>query len=167
MTGQPSLTVRPGRPDDVDWIVALESAPGQDRFIFQWDHDRHLAALGDDDVAYLVAEDEREGRVGYAILRGLASPERSIELMRVVVARPGGGVGRAFLRHIIDWAMAEQHAGRLWLDVFENNARARRVYDALGFEPERTVEEEGRPRRIQMAITAGRPGRTPSPGPSG
>ena len=133
------MELRPGIERDLDFILAQEALPGYDRFICPWPRARHEAAMQDPDKAYLIAEDGGE-RLGYAILAGLTSPHRSIGLWRVVVAAPGRGLGRRFIREIMAWAFDERAAHRLWLDVFDDNKRAEAVYRALGF------VEEGRPR---------------------
>jgi len=78
---------------------------------------------------------------GYVILRGLSEDSRSIELKRVVVATPGRGVGRRILTEILRIAFRELGAHRLFLDVFEDNARARHLYESLGFKQEGVMRE--------------------------
>ena len=127
---------------DIDFILAQEARPGFDRFIQPWSRERHEASLAEADKVYLIAEgaDPAGGPLGYAILVGFDAPDRCIGLWRVVVAEPGRGVGRAFIREIMAWVFDEKGAHRLWLDVFDDNKRAEAVYRALGF------VEEGRTR---------------------
>lgn len=79
--------------------------------------------------------------VGYAILSGLTSPNRSIELTRIVIAKPGLGYGKCALRIIIKKVFEEYNAHRFWLDVFEHNQRARYVYQSVGFQVEGVLRE--------------------------
>lgn len=78
-----------------------------------------------------------EGRAaGFVILSGLASENRSILIKRVAVSAPGRGHGREAMRLILRMAFGEYNAHRVWLDVYPENERARRVYRALGFQEE-------------------------------
>lgn len=78
---------------------------------------------------------------GFAILRGLTSPHRSIRLQRIAVAKPGKGLGRLMLAGVLECVFLELKAHRLWLDVFEANTRAQHVYESLGFQREGTLRE--------------------------
>ena len=66
---------------------------------------------------------------------------RSIEIMRIVVRTPGRGLGRQILEEVIRIAFEELSAHRLWLDVFEHNARAHHLYKSLGFVEEGVLRE--------------------------
>ena len=78
---------------------------------------------------------------GYLILRDVATPDRSIRLQRIVVATPGQGVGRQILRMLKTLAFQELRAHRLWLDVMEDNVRARHLYQSEGFKTEGMFRE--------------------------
>ena len=58
-----------------------------------------------------------------------------------MIAEPGQGVGRRALQAVIQKVFRELRAHRLWLDVFEDNNRARHVYRYLGFVEEGTLRE--------------------------
>jgi len=135
--------LRPATAGDIDFILDQEARPGLDRFISPWSRERHEAALAEPSKAYLVLEDgdAAGGPLGYAILSDLDSPDRSIALWRIVVAEPGRGIGKRFLRGVMAWAFEEKRAHRLWLDVAEDNPRAEAVYRALGFVEEGRMRE--------------------------
>jgi diamine N-acetyltransferase len=121
-------------PADVDFILALEADPAAAPFIEAWPAARHRAALADPDIAHLQVVDHGQ-RAGFVILAGLTNPNDCVELRRIVVDPPGRGLGRTVLALVLDYA-AIHGAHRLWLDVKPDNARARRLYTALGFEEE-------------------------------
>jgi diamine N-acetyltransferase len=129
------LTVARASAADLPFIMATERSPGYEALVGRWDAARHGAALADPRHAYFVAR-AADAPVGFAILRDWASPERVTLIKRVAVARPGAGIGRALLRPVIDAVFRETDAHRLWLGVFPDNARARRAYEALGFQAE-------------------------------
>jgi ribosome biogenesis GTPase len=104
----------------------------------QWSREEHLASLGDDEYRHVVVEDARSGAmVGYVILSGLRGDSRTVQLLRVVITDKGRGLGREAVRQVKDLAFTEHDAARLWLDVWDHNARARRLYESEGF----TVDE--------------------------
>ena len=74
-------------------------------------------------------------------LRGVHEDSRSIELKRIVVAVPERGLGRRILRELIRIGFRELGAHRLFLDVYEDNARARHLYKSLGFRYEGVMRE--------------------------
>ena len=69
----------------------------------------------------------------FAILRGLGDPHANLYLKRIAVARPGQGVGTAFLSLVLDEAFGPMGAERFHLDCFADNVRAQRAYEKLGF----------------------------------
>ena len=144
MTGRSpnAVRLRPTAPDDIPFVVATEAAPESRIFVQVWTEGEHRAALENSDVAHFIIVDQASERpVGFVILAGLASRHRSIELRRVVVTTRGAGYGRAAVRIIKDHAFRELGAHRLWLDVLEENTRARRLYISEGFVEEGALRE--------------------------
>ncbi len=150
------MNLRNAKPDDLDFILALEARPEYRDLIYRWPRERHLAALEDPEHLHLLAEAEG-GPLGFAILSGLTTPERSVELRRIALADPGRGLGRAFLQAVIRKTFEELKAARLWLDVFADNARARAAYRRAGFVEDGTenrVDWRDAP-LVVMSISAG------------
>ena len=58
-----------------------------------------------------------------------------ISVVAVTKAAEGRGVGRALMAHAEAWARAQGH-DRITLSVFENNGRARALYDRVGYATE-------------------------------
>ncbi|MGE0058322.1 MAG: GNAT family N-acetyltransferase [Dehalococcoidia bacterium] len=67
----------------------------------------------------------------------------SLEMRRIVVAAPGHGNGTRAVRLVDDVARAHGRE-RIWLDVFEENARARHVYENCGYSVFGDTELNGR-----------------------
>jgi RimJ/RimL family protein N-acetyltransferase len=135
------MMFRRANPSDVPHICALESIPEFRSFVGSWPEDQHLRMLADPDAAYIVAEDKRGQIAGFAVLLGLRSEHKSVELKRIVVSVPNQGMGRKLLTVIADRAFNEHRAHRLWLDVFASNDRARHVYESFGFRTEGMLRE--------------------------
>jgi RimJ/RimL family protein N-acetyltransferase len=138
------MFLRPAIPADIPRIAALERLPVACNFVGQWSEERHRETLSGPDARYFVSESEYGELCAFAILRGFQESTRSIELKRIVVAAPGRGLGRKIMEELIRMAFAEFGAHRLWLDVFEDNARARHLYKSLGFVYEGTLLEAAR-----------------------
>jgi diamine N-acetyltransferase len=130
--------------EDIPAILNLERAPIASRFVGQWSEERHRATLAGDDACYLVYENETGQVEAYVILRGLREDNRAIELKRIVVGQPERGLGRQLLTEILRIVFEDLHAHRLFLDVYEDNARARHLYKSLGFVYEGTLRDAAR-----------------------
>ena len=136
------VRLRPTMADDIVLVVAAEQDPDTRPFILPWTHQQHAAALSDPDFAHLIVEATRDQRlVGFVILAGLTNPHLCLEFRRIVVSAKRHGFGRAAVRAVKRLAFAERGAHRLWLDVKEDNRRARRLYEAEGFATEGVLRE--------------------------
>ena len=133
--------LRKATKDDVAWIVAQEQRLDFSSFIHYWSAEAHERNLGDRDKLYLIATDSSQEPVAFVILAGLLSPARSIELVRMAVAQPGIGIGKPLLRTLIHIIFTDLGANRLWLDVFDDNDRARHAYGAVGFHVEGVLRQ--------------------------
>ena len=138
------MLLRHAVPADIPRIVAREQTPGARQFVGQWTEERHRATLAGADARYLVTESGPDELQAYVILRGLSEENGAIELKRIVVANPERGLGRRILAEVIRTAFEEFHAHRLFLDVYEDNARARHLYESLGFVYEGTMRDAAR-----------------------
>jgi len=136
-----NMRLRLARVEDIPSIAAMERVPEYRTFVGNWTEDEHRERMASIDCRYFVAESGFGELAGFAILRGLASPHRSVRLQRIVVANSDRGVGRIMLRSILDYVFQELKAHRLWLDVFETNTRAQHVYESLGFHREGILRE--------------------------
>jgi diamine N-acetyltransferase len=135
------MHLRHATPADISAIIALERTPMAREYVGQWSEDRHLATLAGGDARYYVSETECGEVQAYAILRGLKEDSRAIELKRIVVAVPERGLGRRMLKELMRIAFRELGAHRFFLDVYDDNARARHLYESLGFQYEGVMRE--------------------------
>lgn len=135
-----TLILRHTLPTDIDMIVHWERDPDNAPFIGPWARQGHLRAIPDPDIEHLVVEVGRIP-VGFVILAGLAGTHDSIEFRRVVISNKGKGYGRATVEAVMELAFESRGAHRLWLDVKDDNLRARNLYESLGFEIEGRLRE--------------------------
>jgi diamine N-acetyltransferase len=143
------MLLRSATAKDIPAIVAIERLPASFQFVGQWSEERHRATLASPDARYFVSE-AKSGEANtsgpgqlcaFAILRGLAEASGSIELKRLVVHPPGQGLGRQILAELIRIAFDQFHAHRFFLDVFDDNLRARHLYQSMGFVEEGLLRE--------------------------
>jgi RimJ/RimL family protein N-acetyltransferase len=126
----------------LDFVLQTEATHAANGVVGRWSRERHRKAFKTPGVAHWTlraTEDKRP--VGYAILNGVDDPDGVIHIKRMAFAEPGCGFGRDSLRLIKHTAFTDMQAHRLWLDVFEDNASARRLYASEGFMEEGTLRE--------------------------
>lgn len=134
-------SIRKALPDDILSIARIERNPEFRTLVGNWPEDKHREMLADPDAAYWVVESPTGQVAGFCILRGLQSEHRSVEIKRIVVAVPNKGVGKQFLSFVLEQAFDAYRAHRVWLDVFEDNSRARHVYREIGFREDGILRE--------------------------
>ena len=135
------MLLRVANASDIPAILTLERSASARRFVGQWSEERHRATVASRGARYYVSESKPGELEAYVILRGLDEDSRSIELKRIVVGVPERGLGRRILGEILRIAFRELGAHRLFLDVFEDNARARHLYESVGFKYEGIMRE--------------------------
>lgn len=116
--------------EDITFITALEAAPAN-TYVHSSDAATHKAQMADPDFIYLIGEDAGGKPLAYAMLR--RESERRTEWRRVITKNPGAGVGKAFMKAVLDALFLDPALEAVWLDVYAENDRARHVYRALGF----------------------------------
>ncbi|MGF1528288.1 MAG: GNAT family N-acetyltransferase [Candidatus Competibacterales bacterium] len=117
---------------DLPAILALERQDDTREFIVPNTLEDHHQRFQDPAVTYLkvwVADQW----VGFAILV-LDGDGVSVELARVIIAKPRRGVGQRAIAALEDYCRTTLGRRRLWLDVFVHNPRARHVYEKLGYQ---------------------------------
>jgi RimJ/RimL family protein N-acetyltransferase len=135
------MLLRPALLSDLPDIIRLERTPAARQFVGQWSEERHCASMTGGDALYLVSELAPGQLQAYVILRGIGEDSNAIELKRIVVAAAGLGLGRRILREVVRMAFEDLHAHRLFLDVYEDNARARHLYTSFCFVLEGTMRD--------------------------
>lgn len=101
---------------------------------------RHALENAPSGEALFIAEDEHGERVGFMRLqktRDFFSGKGNCHISDLAVAHghDGRGIGRALLDHAHAWAK-KQRCSLITLAVFPGNARARALYERMGFGPD-------------------------------
>ena len=136
------VVARPTIERDLDFVMTSERLPENDKFVLQWSRPQHQAAIADVGVAHWIIEDAAAKKpVGFVILRRDGWNTGSIEFKRLLITEKKKGYGRATLQLVKRMVFDRFRAHRLWLDVFDYNHRARRLYESEGFVVEGTRRE--------------------------
>jgi RimJ/RimL family protein N-acetyltransferase len=118
--------------DEIPAICAAEAGDAG-RQIVPYSEEQHRQEWGKPAVVYKsVCRGDRF--IGFVILV-LDPDSRSVEFRRIVVTEPDRGIGTEVVQQVLDLCRGNLGRTRVWLDVFESNARARHVYEKAGFRP--------------------------------
>ncbi|MDZ7725560.1 MAG: GNAT family protein [candidate division KSB1 bacterium] len=128
------------RLDNIRKIIQIENENSD--FIGQYDFDRHKGVIDSDDEMHLSVFDKIDNSlIGHIILAGLKSTNDSIEFRRIVISNKGKGFGKDSIDLIKKYCFKELNTNRIWLDVFQDNYRAIRLYKSRGFKTEGVLRE--------------------------
>jgi diamine N-acetyltransferase len=130
-----ALRLDRGTIEDISFVMATERLSGYEQLVGRWSEAQHRKSLSDGRHAYFIARRGSES-VGFAIVRDWASSERVVHIKRVAVTHPGRGDGKCLLIKLIELIFRDTETHRIWLGVFPENTRARRAYEAVGFQSE-------------------------------
>lgn len=136
------LRLRRADATDLEYIMALQHAPENLKFIVPFDEDYHRDIINSDGSSKLdvIIEERDTGQaVGYFMLRELDSP--CAEYTHVIIGRKGIGYGREALKLLLKWTFEFKKYHRVWIDCKEYNAVALHLYESSGFVREGLLRE--------------------------
>ena len=132
-----NIGLKPASIDDVGYIYELETRPENSHFVMAYSRERHIQAIESSDEELLIIVDKGTGlSLGFVILAGLTNPNLSMEFRRLVIDSKGQGIGRQVVKLVIHYCFKVLKFHRLWLDVYEDNARGIHLYRSIGFKQE-------------------------------
>ena len=142
MTANTGVRLRPTMLSDLDFVVGVEEDAANRPYITPWERTQHEGAVRFPDFRHFVVEAGTGTEpVGFVILQGCRSPNRSVELKRIVLQPKGRGYGRDCVRLLKRMAFRDLRPHRFWLDVKETNTRALALYASEGFAVEGRLRE--------------------------
>lgn len=122
--------------------LAISLEHEHQNFIGSFDRAGHQAYMHDPNKLHLSIIDKSNDQfVGFILLNDIQSPHRRIEYKRFVVGIPRNGYGREAIRLAKKLCFESLNAHSLWLDVFDDNSKAIRLYESEGFVLEGTKRE--------------------------
>ena len=134
------LRLRRATVDDLNYIMKLQSAPENLKFIVPFSQDYHREIFTCADKLDVIAEEIATGeRVGYFMLRELDTP--CAEFTHVIIDKKGVGYGRAALNLLLKWTFETKKFHRIWIDCKDYNSVALHLYESSGFVREGLLRE--------------------------
>ena len=136
------LKLRRANATDLNYIMKLQYAPENLKFIVPFDEDYHREIINSDgsEKSDVIVEEIDTGlAVGYFMLRELDSP--CAEFTHVIIGRKGLGYGREALNLLLEWTFAVKKYHRVWIDCKEYNSIALHLYETAGFVREGLLRE--------------------------
>ena len=136
------LRLRRANITDLDYIMALQFALENLKFIVPFDEDYHRAIIdsdGSEKLDVIIEEIDTGIATGYFMLRELDSP--CAEFTHVIIGRKGLGYGREALKLLLKWTFEIEKYHRVWIDCKEYNSIALKLYESSGFVREGILRE--------------------------
>lgn len=136
------LRLRRAEESDLSYIIALEYAPENLKFIVPFDEKFQLEVIrsdGSEKMNVIIEEIETSQSVGYFLLQGLNTHE--IEWTHVIVGKKGFGYGREGLNLLMKWSFEIKKFHRGWLDCKDYNTVALNLYESSGMMREGLIRE--------------------------
>ncbi len=135
------LTLQLSQPESIPCFVSWEEDDSNRTFICPSNNEAHRIFIEDKNKEHLsVMSDGR--LVGFIMLDGLQNEDSAVELKRIVINEKGKGYGRKAMQLVKQRVKEKFAAKHLWLDVFEDNERARSLYRSEGFIEKKLKREE-------------------------
>ena len=136
------LRLRRANLNDLNYIMMLQYAPENLKFIVPFDETYHRKNINSDNsekMDVIIEELDSGNAVGYFMLRTLDSP--SVEFTHVIIGRKGIGYGREALQLLMKWSFEIKNFHRIWIDCKDYNKVALHLYESLGFVREGFLRE--------------------------
>ncbi|MBQ6296281.1 MAG: GNAT family N-acetyltransferase [Selenomonadaceae bacterium] len=136
------LRLRRANVTDLGYIMALQFAPENLKFIVPFDEDYHRAIInsdGSEKLDVIIEEIDTGIAVGYFMLREMDSP--CAEYTHVIIDKKGIGYGREALKLLLKWTFEIKKFHRVWIDCKEYNSIALHLYESSGFIREGVLRE--------------------------
>ena len=136
------LRLRRANMTDLNYIMTLQYAPENLKFVVPFDKDYHREIInsdGSEKLDVIIEEIDTGLAVGYFMLRQIDSP--CIEFTHVIIGRKRLGYGRAALKLLLKWTFEIKDFHRVWIDCKDYNKIALRLYESLGLVREGFLRE--------------------------
>jgi RimJ/RimL family protein N-acetyltransferase len=137
------ITLRPANRDELEIFDAMDRQDHVQSFLVLLGLTKHQAFFDHPDITYLTIENDASACCGYFTI--VQEPENhSVEIRRILVDRDKRGIGQYAIGAAERWCKDRYGMGRIWLDVFDDNARGRHIYNKLGYTWFKTETIRGR-----------------------
>ena len=138
------LRLRKANESDINYIIALEYAPENLKFIVPFDEEFHRKIILSDNsekMDVIIEETDTKALAGYFMLGGLNTPAKEIEYTHVIIGRKGLGYGHEAMQLLMRWSFEIKNFHRAWVDCKDYNKIALHLYESEGFVREGLIRE--------------------------
>ena len=126
--------------DDIEKIIGFER--DNSRFVCKYSAARHKELIeSENDLHLYIHRLDNDKLIGHMLCFGLDNPNKVLEFRRFTIMEKGQGFGREALQLLKKLCFEELKFHRLWLDVFDDNEVAIKLYESEGFICEGTLRD--------------------------
>ena len=138
------LILRRATTDDLDYIMALEFAPENLKFIvpLEREYQEEVAKSdGSKKMNIIIEEHETRSHAGYFMVEGLDTKSKEMEWTHVIIGHKGLGYGHEAMKLLKAWTFDVKKFHRAWLDCKDYNKVAIHLYESEGLTKEGLIRE--------------------------
>ena len=138
------LRLRRATEADISYIIALEYAPENLKFIVPYDAEYQRKIIQSDcseKMSVIIEELETNSPAGYFFISGLNSNAKEVEWTHVIIGKKGLGYGREAFKLLMKWSFEIKKFHRAWLDCKDYNKVALHLYESEGMIREGLMRE--------------------------
>jgi ribosomal protein S18 acetylase RimI-like enzyme len=133
-----NVELRPTQKKDVDEIIQFEII--NKKFVHSYSKEKHIELLDDPDCMHLcVYRRDSSELIGHVILFGLQDIKKIVEFRRITIMQQGLGFGREVVSLIQQICFEKLVFESIWLDVYDDNSTAIKLYESQGFKFSRMI----------------------------
>ena len=138
------LRLRRAMESDLDYIMALEFAPENLKFIVPYEREYQADIIksdGSKSMNVIIEERDTDIAAGYFLLNTLNSYDKEMEWTHVIVGRKGLGYGHEAMKLLKAWTFEVKKFHRAWVDCKDYNKVAIHLYESEGMQREGLMRE--------------------------
>lgn len=128
----PSVQLETACEADLAKFAQMEGQADTAEFVVPNSVQEHRACFLDESIIYLRILNCQK-LVGFFVL-ALDGDGLSVEFRRIVIAPDERGIGQNAIQLMESFCRSELSRERIWLDVYETNARGRHIYEKLEYQ---------------------------------
>lgn len=137
------ISLRPSIRGELGVFDEMDRQSHASNFVTQIGIKTHQEYFDDPNITYLSIENNRGEFLGYFVL--VFEPDLdSVEFRRILIDQNKRGVGQVAIAEMENFCRKEFGVKRIWLDVYEDNAIGRHVYEKMSYQQFKAEFEEGR-----------------------
>jgi diamine N-acetyltransferase len=127
------ISLIPTEKTTLDALLACENIPENEKHLNLYSKQHHEEVIDDANQVHFTVFDSKNNRaVGTIFLRGIQSEQDAIEFRRFVIYEKGKNYGREALALSIKYCFEELKCHRFWLETYQDNTLARKLYENMG-----------------------------------